>query len=120
MVQAKPPIPPNATTSDLDLRTQVESLERRFVALRDQARQVHRLASLGTAAAALAHEFNNLMTPVVGYAKYALDAGDVDLMKKALDLTLKQTAIGTAMAGRVLGLAVDEAQSFQSVAVEKC
>lgn len=88
--------------------------------LRDQARQAQQLASLGTAAAMLAHEANNLMTPVVGYAQYALEHDDVELMKKALRMTLRQMGTLTAMANRILGLAVDEAKSFQSVAVRDC
>ncbi|MCK4661150.1 MAG: ATP-binding protein [Phycisphaerae bacterium] len=101
----------------IDLRSQVEDLERRFVALREQARQAQRLASLGTAAAMLAHEANNLLTPVVGYAKYALDHDDVDLMKKALGITLRQSSALTAMADRILGLAIDHAQLFESIPI---
>ena len=111
---------PNLPPAEFDLRAQVERLEERFVALRDQARQAQRLASLGTAAAMLAHEFNNLMTPVVGYAEYALQHDDVEMMKKALRTTLRQTATLTAMADRILGLAIDEAQSFESVSVRPC
>lgn len=112
--------PPSQASGDLDLRAQVEDLERRFVALRDQARQAQRLASLGTAAAMLAHEFNNLMTPIVGYARYALDHEDVELMKTALRKTLRQAEMLTAMTDRILGLAIDQAQSFQSVPVLEC
>jgi signal transduction histidine kinase len=111
--------PPSAAVAELDLRAQVEQLERRFLALRDQARQAQQLASLGTAAAMLAHEANNLLTPVVGYAQYALDHDDVEMMKKALRMTLRQTTTLTAMADRILGLAVEEARSFQSVSVRE-
>ncbi|MFH0980699.1 MAG: ATP-binding protein [Planctomycetota bacterium] len=120
MGKTTPHIPPSQAAPKVDLRAQVEDLERRFVALRDQARQAQRLASLGTAVAMLAHEFNNLMTPVVGYAKYALDHDDIEMMKKALSMTLRQTDTLTAMSDRILGLAIDEAQSFQSVSVREC
>jgi len=111
---------PHPAPAEFDLRAQVERLEERFVALRDQARQAQRLASLGTAAAMLAHESNNLMTPVVGYAKYALEHDDVEMMKKALRTALRQTSALTAMADRILGLAVNEAQSFESTSVLEC
>ncbi len=120
MIKSTPPTQASQASHDFDLRAQVENLERRFVALRDQVRQSQRLASLGTAAAMLAHESNNLMTPVGGYAKYALEHDDVEMMKKALGMTLRQTATLSAMANRILGLAIDEAQSFESVAVREC
>lgn len=120
MVKTTHDTQPAQTSSDLNLRTQIENLEQRFVALRDQARQAQRLASLGTAAAMLAHESNNLLTPVVAYAKYALEHDDVEMMKKALNITLKQTATLSSMANRILGLAIDEAKSFESVPVRQC
>ncbi|MCL2701319.1 MAG: HAMP domain-containing histidine kinase [Phycisphaerae bacterium] len=39
--------------------------------LRQQLRHVHRLASLGTVAAMVAHEFNNILTPIINYAHMA-------------------------------------------------
>ncbi len=90
-----------------------------ITAMRDEMRQLHRLTVLGTAAATIAHEYNNLMTPVVGYAKYAADSGDMELMKKALLLTLKQTAIACAMSDRVLGLATNESRPGRRVDVRQ-
>lgn len=103
------------THTERCLQAQFEKLERQFLQLKDQTRQAQTLASLGTAATMLAHEFNNLMTPVVGYARYALDSSDPELMVKALEMTLKQTAIVSAMSDRILGLAVNEAPSVQRV-----
>ena len=103
------------TEAERHLQTQIQRLEQQFDKLRQQVRQTQQLASLGTAAAMLAHEYNNLMTPAVGYARYAMDSDDPELMKKALGMTLKQGSIVSAMAERILGLAVHEAQSFQAV-----
>ncbi|MCP4247650.1 MAG: hypothetical protein GY778_11425 [bacterium] len=100
---------------ETQLRTHIARLEEQFDELRRQVRQVQQLASLGTAAAMLAHEYNNLVTPAVGYAQYALDTDEPELMRKALTMTLRQTSIITAMADRILGLAVQEPQSFASV-----
>ena len=101
-----------AIRSDTEVPAQAaERLAQEVSAMRDEMRQLHRLTVLGTAAATIAHEYNNLMTPVLTYAKYALDSGDIELMKKALTVTLKQTGIVTAMSRRVLGLAVDEPET---------
>ena len=122
MPQPKAATAPGATQlseTERQLQAQFSKLEEQFGRLKEQTRQCQKLASLGTAATMLAHEFNNLMTPVVGYAQYAIDSGDVELMIKALSMTLKQTGIVTAMSDRILGLAVNEAQSFQSVNVRE-
>jgi len=105
------------TETEQRLQAQFDKLEKQFSVLREQTRQAQKLASLGTAAAMLAHEFNNLMSPVVGYARYAIDANDQQLMVKALTMTLKQTAIITAMSDRILGLASSEARAVCPVNV---
>lgn len=111
--------PAHSTDTEQRLHAQFEKLEKQFSLLKEQTRQAQKLASLGTAAAMLAHEFNNLMSPVVGYARYALDAGDGALMVKALEMTLKQTAIITAMSDRILGLAASEATAVTRVNVRE-
>ncbi len=106
-------------TTELRLQEQFDQLEAQFDLLKDQTRQAQRLASLGTAATMLAHEFNNLMSPVVGYAQYAIDSQDPELMAKALRITLKQTGIMTAMSDRILGLAANESGSVQRVNIKE-
>lgn len=108
----------SATDTEQRLQAQFERLEHQFGILKEQTRQAQKLASLGTAAAMLAHEFNNLMSPVVGYAKYAVDSKDPELMVKALTMTLKQTAIVTGMSDRILGLAASETQAVARVNVQ--
>jgi signal transduction histidine kinase len=95
------------------LQAQFEKLEAQFRVLKEQTRHAQQLASLGTAAAMLAHEFNNLMTPMLSYATYALDVKDPELMAKALHTAVKQTSIISAMADRILGMASHEAQSIR-------
>ena len=95
----------------------MDRLEQQFALLREQVRKSQRLASLGTGAAALAHEFNNLLTPILNYAQSALDGDDTALMRKALERTLKQARIMTGIAGRVLRVAADEPVDRRPVAV---
>ena len=97
------------------LQTQIRRLEEQFNRLKEQVRQTQQLAALGTAAAMMAHEYNNVMTPVVGYARVAAESNDPELMKKALSMTLRQASVLSAMSDRILGLAVNEAQSFEPV-----
>jgi len=102
-------IPPLRLAPDDDvLQAQLDRLEDEFQVLRQQVRQAQRLASLGTGAAALAHEFNNVLTPIVGYCRAALDSDDASFMKKALERSLKQAKLLSGMCDRILRLAADE------------
>jgi signal transduction histidine kinase len=92
-------------------------IEQEAQRLKDQLRHSQRLATLGTAAAMLAHEFNNMMTPIVGYARFALNRNDPELMTKALEITVTQAEAVTTMAERILGMAAHEPVAFKSVAL---
>jgi len=59
-------------------------------ALQQELIACQRLAVAGTTTAMLAHEFNNLMTPVLARAMDALQRDDVPAMRKALDRTVTQ------------------------------
>jgi signal transduction histidine kinase len=73
------------------------------------------MALLGTMSAMAAHEFNNLMTPVVTRAQDALSRDDLPTMRKALDRALVQAQKAIAITRHLLGLAgagVDEPQAW--------
>ncbi|MFQ6048754.1 MAG: hypothetical protein ACE5K7_05260, partial [Phycisphaerae bacterium] len=101
--QADQTLATDATT----VQAQLDQLELRFGDLQRQLRQAQKLASLGTMSAMLAHEFKNLLTPVVSYAHYALEKGQPALMRAALEKTLQQSAKVTTLCERILGMAVD-------------
>ncbi len=103
-----PPPAPDADTLAKDeyaLQAQLDELAGQFQQIKSQLRHAQKLASIGTTAAVIAHEFNNLFTPVVAYARQALDTADVELMRIALTKTLERAATMRQMADRVIGLA---------------
>jgi two-component system NtrC family sensor kinase len=70
--------------------------------LRQQLTDSQRLATIGTIAAVIAHEFNNILTPVVSYAQFALTSAqsetpDMELIKKALTKSFQ----GSSKAGKI-------------------
>lgn len=80
-----------------ELQTQIDHLHKLLA-------ESQRLATIGTIAAVIAHEFNNLLTPVVSYSQYALQSlrsgkPDTGLIEKAL---VKSAAAGEK-AGRICG-----------------
>jgi len=68
-----------------DLAEKLQMLEKHLDQLEEQLVRAQRLAALGTMATMIAHEFNNILTPVVSYAQYALNRKDPELMQKALE-----------------------------------
>ena len=93
-----------------DVAAQLADAQRQLDLLRDQLSDSHRLATLGTIAAVIAHEFNNILTPVVSYAQFALrsaesETPDLNLIRKALT----KAFVGSNKAGKIcnsmLGLA---------------
>ena len=64
----------------------IDQAQKSLKLLHGEMEHVHRLATLGTLAAGIAHEINNLLTPVLGYAPMATaDPGDSKLQTKALE-----------------------------------
>jgi signal transduction histidine kinase len=98
---------------DARLKQLQEDLRR----VKRQLRHAQRLASLGTTAALLAHETNNLLTPVLGYTTGAIEEKDPKLADKALQVTARQIELVMAMTNRVLGMAADEPVEFSEVLV---
>jgi len=92
-------------------------LSAQFDLLKAQVRQAQQLANLGTAAATLAHEVNNLLTPIRAYAEYALNSDDHELMRKALTVTNKNAHIMIAMSSRILEISAAKPQKTEPVPV---
>lgn len=103
--QALFPTPGHLPRDAFALQVELERLEQHFAHLRLQLRQTQKLASIGTTAAMLAHEFNNLFTPVVAYASHALQENDVELMRKTLEKMLQRIETMGAMSDRLVGMA---------------
>ena len=105
----RPPCPtPRSSTLATDpasLQAQLESLEQRFDDLKGQLRHLQKLSTLGTTAAMIAHEINNLLTPIMAYARHALDENDPERMRHALNKTLDCAHAMNRMVERVVGFA---------------
>lgn len=81
--------------------------------VREQLMESQRLATIGTIAAVIAHEFNNLLTPIVSYSQYALqsaesDKPDMELIRKALSKAFHSSTKAGRICTSMLGLARGE------------
>jgi C4-dicarboxylate-specific signal transduction histidine kinase len=106
-------MPNIATTHHPDELARVEQLLEHFEQLEQQLQQVrdslthsHRLATLGTIASIIAHEYNNILTPMISYAQLALAKGDdPELMRKAVEKSLAGAQKAATISSSLLGFA---------------
>jgi signal transduction histidine kinase len=61
----------NAKATAASHQQQLQKLQEQVQALQDQLRRSQRLAAMGTMTAMVAHEFNNILTPIINYAQMA-------------------------------------------------
>ena len=108
-----------ATVNEPGLEDRLTGVQNQLDRLKAQVRQAQQLAHLGTIAATIAHEVNNLLTPIRSYAQAALDSNDPSLREKALTVTLKNVDMLVAMTGRVLEVSAAKAWDRRSVSVRK-
>jgi signal transduction histidine kinase len=92
---------------------QVELAQQQLGALQEQLTESQRLATIGTIAAVIAHEFNNLLTPIVSYSQYALTSAesgspDMELIRKALSKAFQSASKAGRICSSMLGLARGE------------
>ncbi|HUN80567.1 MAG TPA: HAMP domain-containing sensor histidine kinase [Phycisphaerae bacterium] len=95
----------NVIHADAAVQSALEGLEGQFHDLQKQVDALQRLAGLGTVCAMIAHECNNIMTPIISYCQYALQKGEADLMRTAVERSLKNAQKLSSLCSRLLSLA---------------
>jgi len=97
------------------LLSELERVESQFEQVREHLTHTHRLATLGTLSSIVAHEYNNLLTPVINYARMALsDGSDSELMRKALQKCLDAAERATQVSHSLLGFCRQENDTTQA------
>ncbi len=91
-------------------------IEAQLQEVRDGLTHSHRLATLGTIASIVAHEYNNILTPIISYAQISLARpDDREFMTKALEKCLAGAERAAKISSSLLGFA-READESQHVA----
>ena len=114
---------PSTAVSEDSLADQIALLQGQLDLLREQLTESQRLATIGTIAAVIAHEFNNLLTPIVSYSQFALQSAegekpDMELIRKALSKSYQSSSKAGRICTSMLGLARGES-SFGQVGVQQ-
>ena len=106
------------TASVARIETQQAKLQRLTAevrALREQLRAAHRLATVGTMAAMVSHELNNILTPIINYAQMAQK--NPELSDKAIARAAEGGQRATSICRAILGLATDESLETSEVSL---
>ncbi len=91
-----------------------------LASLRQAVEHSHRLSTLGTIAASIAHEFNNLLTPVLCYAQMALESPeDRGLSEKALRRAVEGCERASGIASAILEFAKDDFATLEALNVPR-
>jgi signal transduction histidine kinase len=126
MMNSRPDGPPNPQPSSehsdpaslynpYDLLGQADDLHARVSGLQAALDHHERLATLGTIAGLIAHEFNNILTPVMSYAQMALaKPNDRELATKALTKAVEGTERAASIAAAILGFVRDESLDMRT------
>ncbi len=94
-----------------------QDIENTVQQLQDELIACQRLAMLGNLSAMAAHEYNNLMTPLVARSQAALTMDDPEFTRKTLERTLVQSQRAIAVSRHLLDLAHHTTEPPQACSV---
>jgi signal transduction histidine kinase len=123
-VSENPPTSVSAPASISDaLDHELANAQLQLSSVKEQLTESQRLATIGTIAAVIAHEFNNLLTPIVSYSQFALQSAesetpDMGLIKKALGKAFGASSKAGKICNSMLSLARGDS-TFGAISVQK-
>jgi len=91
-----------------DPASRIAQLQAQVDALREELRRAQRLAAVGTMTAMVAHEFNNILTPIINYAQLAKN--NPKMIPKAIARASEGGLRATEICKAILGITRDEDQ----------
>ncbi len=106
------------TEKRLSLHKRVEVQKHQNEALKSQLAGLQHLANIGTVSHMIAHEMNNLLTPLKSYATFALDnLDDRALTEKALQKAVKNSGRAAKIMESMLSLVSGETQEKKNASL---
>lgn len=99
-----------------NLHRQLENSSQRIDDLEKQLQATQKLAAIGTMACLIAHEFKNILSPIINYAELAQqNPEDVELTQKALAKVIKHGNNASTVVQSLLGVVTRDNQNFETV-----
>lgn len=101
MASTKKPI---SRTGRAGSEEDLDALRRDLETLRRRVGELQRVSSVGVLAGGICHELNNMLTPVLNYAKLGMRNPDPAFRERAFSKILESAQRAAALTGGVLGL----------------
>jgi signal transduction histidine kinase len=98
-----------------DLSHSSQTLEEQVAILKEQLAQSQRLTALGELLGTTTHEFNNILTTVINYAKMGMRHKDAETRDKAFDRILNAGNRAAKLTSQILGMARNRTNSFEPI-----
>lgn len=111
---------PNQRELLADPATAIQRAKCELDSLKDDSEHIYRLATLGTLAAGIAHEINNILTPALAYAHLAKsNPDDQAIQAKAIEKSISCIETATRIARHVLDFS-SQREEDPVASVEAC
>jgi signal transduction histidine kinase len=90
------------------------SLEEQVAILKERLAQAQKMTALGELASTTTHEFNNVLTTIINYAKLGIRHKDIATREKAFEKILAAGNRAARITSSILGFARNRTNSFES------
>ena len=97
----------------MDDRQRIQELEQKIQMLEDQLMQTQKLSSVGALASSITHEFNNILTTVINYAKMGMRHKDPKTRDKSFDRILSASQRATKITTGMLAYARNTSDRYE-------
>ncbi len=111
--------PLRACGTHLDI-TENKQAEKERQHLQNQLNQTRKMESIGRLAGGVAHDLNNLLSPIIGYSELLLDSGDPDDKRRAMaEEILQAGSRARDLVRRLLAFGRKQTLKFKPVNISK-
>lgn len=97
----------------------IQELERQVKVLEEQLLQTQKLSSVGALASSITHEFNNILTTVINYAKMGVRHKDAKTRDKSFDRILSASQRATKITTGMLAYARGTSDRYEPVELNR-
>jgi len=87
--------------------------------LEAQLIQSTKMSAVGQLAAGIAHEFNNILTGIIGYTSFAMSRDSVDQIKRDLKIVEKASSRAVEIVNKLLSFSRQKEEKFQLASLDE-